>query len=166
MYCKCGSEIGKRNKTGLCRSCAAKLWKRKPKKQIGEIWMRPSDKYFVIKTEDGIQEYHRWLMEQKIGRRLNSNETVHHIDFNKLNNDVNNLLLCTISEHMSIHAKHSNNFDEYNKTHEPWNKGRKTGRPSWNSGKKMPPMSQEQKDILRQKTIEARKKKFWSTKKV
>ena len=90
-------------------SCAAKGREHKPKRQIGEVWMRPSDKYFVIKTEDGTYEYHRWLMEQKIGRRLSREEIVHHIDFNKLNN--NKLNLITLCKSCHAHHHHKYNLD-------------------------------------------------------
>ena len=36
---------------------------------------------------------HRYLMEQKLGRRLKSSETVHHIDMNMQNNVIENLWL-------------------------------------------------------------------------
>lgn len=44
-------------------------------------------------------------MEKNIGRLLNENETVHHINFNSLDNDINNLKLMTKHEHLSYHAK-------------------------------------------------------------
>ena len=48
---------------------------------------------------------HRIVMEEYIGRQLKSNEIVHHIDGNKRNNDISNLLLTTRSEHAIIHSK-------------------------------------------------------------
>lgn len=36
---------------------------------------------------------HRYIMEQFLGRALNTDEHVHHIDLNKTNNDINNLFL-------------------------------------------------------------------------
>ena len=60
-------------------------------------------KYKAIKV-DGIKyDYHRWLMEQTIGRKLNSDEFVHHIDGNKLNNDINNLEIISRSDHGRLH---------------------------------------------------------------
>lgn len=46
---------------------------------------------------------HVVIIEQKIGRKLFSNEVVHHIDGNKHNNDVDNLQLMTRSEHSKLH---------------------------------------------------------------
>ena len=48
---------------------------------------------------------HRKVMENYIGRKLNSNEHVHHVDFDKTNNDINNLFLFNdVYEHNSYHG--------------------------------------------------------------
>lgn len=44
-------------------------------------------------ARNGYVPEHRLVMEKKLGRYLNENETVHHIDGNKLNNDEGNLQL-------------------------------------------------------------------------
>ena len=44
-------------------------------------------------------------MEKHIGRYIEKGEVVHHIDFDKTNNDINNLKLMTNSEHAKYHAK-------------------------------------------------------------
>jgi endogenous inhibitor of DNA gyrase (YacG/DUF329 family) len=46
---------------------------------------------------------HRHLMSIKIGRWLTSDEHIHHIDENKLNNNIDNLIICTKSEHIRFH---------------------------------------------------------------
>lgn len=49
---------------------------------------------------------HRLVMEKKIGRYLDSKEVVHHINFNKQDNRVENLMLfATDGEHLKYHAK-------------------------------------------------------------
>lgn len=49
---------------------------------------------------------HRFVMECKIGRYLKDKECVHHIDFNKENNDPNNLMLFkNQSEHIKFHKQ-------------------------------------------------------------
>jgi hypothetical protein len=48
---------------------------------------------------------HRVIMELHIGRRLRSDEHVHHKDGNRSNNDISNLELMTASQHMSHHAQ-------------------------------------------------------------
>ena len=42
---------------------------------------------------------HRLVMEKMLGRYLNDNELVHHIDGNRENNDISNLQLVTAGEH-------------------------------------------------------------------
>ena len=63
---------------------------------------------------------HRYVMEQYLGRKLLSNEQVHHIDMKKTNNDISNLWLCSPSQHMSAHHSFNEcceelmgNFDKY-----------------------------------------------------
>lgn len=47
---------------------------------------------------------HRVIMESRLQRKLTRNEDVHHIDGNKSNNDINNLILLTKSKHTKLHA--------------------------------------------------------------
>lgn len=49
---------------------------------------------------------HRVVAERKLGRRLKPEEVVHHMDFNKRNNDPENLMIFASSyDHMRYHAK-------------------------------------------------------------
>lgn len=52
----------------------------------------------------GFVYYHRHLVSISIGRWLNKNEIVHHKDENKSNNNLSNLELTTLHEHMLIHG--------------------------------------------------------------
>lgn len=47
---------------------------------------------------------HQLVMENHIGRYLEKGEVVHHIDGNKQNNNISNLLLLTNSDHAKLHA--------------------------------------------------------------
>ncbi len=51
------------------------------------------------------QYEHRIVMEDYLGRKLKANEYVHHIDGDKLNNNISNLQVMTPSEHSKLHAK-------------------------------------------------------------
>ena len=48
---------------------------------------------------------HRLNMEKALGRKLLKTEIVHHIDCDKTNDDINNLLLCSASEHKLLHMQ-------------------------------------------------------------
>lgn len=59
-------------------------------------------KYIEI---DGVQrEEHRVIMERILGRPLHSDEIVHHINGDKLDNRPENLMITTRSEHRKLHA--------------------------------------------------------------
>jgi len=64
---------------------------------------------------NGYIREHRLVMEQHLGRVLESSEYVHHINGNKTDNKIDNLQLTNISEHISIHnkttRKYSYSFD-------------------------------------------------------
>lgn len=57
------------------------------------------------KNEAGYVREHVIVMEQHIGRYLTDDEVVHHIDFNRGNNDISNLRLMTRSMHSTLHGK-------------------------------------------------------------
>lgn len=48
---------------------------------------------------------HRIVMERFLGRKLKSEEHIHHIDGDTLNNSPSNLQIVTSSEHLKIHIK-------------------------------------------------------------
>jgi hypothetical protein len=68
------------------------------------------DKLHPLSDTSGVVLYHRHLMSMKIGRWINTNENVHHIDGNRSNNDLSNLELMTHSNHAKKH------FSSYSKT--------------------------------------------------
>lgn len=48
---------------------------------------------------------HRWIIEQKIGRKLLPNEQVHHINGDPLDNRIENLTILSPKEHMCLHKQ-------------------------------------------------------------
>ena len=60
-------------------------------------------------TKDGFVMKHTLVMEQAIGRCLLPGEVVHHVNRVRNDNRLENLMLMTISEHNSLHAKERKN---------------------------------------------------------
>lgn len=55
--------------------------------------------------KDGYVMLHTVLMERKIGRYLNDDEVVHHINHNRSDNRIENLALMNKHEHCAMHMK-------------------------------------------------------------
>lgn len=55
--------------------------------------------------QDGYVMLHTILMERHIGRFLESDEVVHHINHDRSDNRIENLLLMKKKDHMSMHMK-------------------------------------------------------------
>lgn len=69
-------------------------------------------------NKDGRSLEHRRVMERHLKRALRKDEIIHHIDFNKANNDISNLQIMTRSTHSRLHMlkrlrKESDVKDEY-----------------------------------------------------
>ena len=60
--------------------------------------------YKDINGNNRFGSYPRILMEQKLGRPLEPNEDVHHIDGNPLNNDLTNLTVIQHGKHQQEHS--------------------------------------------------------------
>jgi hypothetical protein len=45
------------------------------------------------------------VMEEFLGRKLRPEEKIHHVNRDRLDNRIENLLVCSQSEHIKIHAK-------------------------------------------------------------
>lgn len=69
------------------------------------ISVKPSGYLEYTRGINKFRGVHVVVMENNIGRRLRKNEVVHHIDHNKLNNNISNLQLMTNSEHASLHGR-------------------------------------------------------------
>jgi len=61
---------------------------------------------WVIYCRDGTRMlYSRAVMAGTLGRLIDSDELVHHVDENPINDDPGNLELTTRREHPTIHAR-------------------------------------------------------------
>lgn len=68
--------------------------------------------YKKIKLEDGTtRDRHVLVMEQYLGRSLEPDEIVHHIDRDRTNDDIENLELSLRSVHSKYHGKRGNHFN-------------------------------------------------------
>jgi len=60
--------------------------------------------YIRVKLEDGrVIREHRHVMEEHLGRKLQPEEVVHHLDENPRNNKIENLVLRSRAQHVKDH---------------------------------------------------------------
>lgn len=95
-----------RDKNHYCsRSCLAKDHLNKYShfrfKSIGS----PKKQYKLIKINGKFVREHRWVMQEHLGRKLESCEQVHHINGNHLDNRLENLMILSAKEHSILELK-------------------------------------------------------------
>lgn len=77
-----------------------------PRKRLTNIGFTITGKGYKLLTINGktIPE-HRHFMEQKLNRKLKPNEDVHHINGDKLDNRLSNLIVMTHNKHTFVHKE-------------------------------------------------------------
>ncbi|GEM_PF-3007992 len=86
-----------------CWLCSRKTRKQKTEKPIGFKRLHKQRQRILIKTESGWKDEHRFEMEKYLGRELEKDEIVHHIDGNSFNNKIENLELMLHNKHTIYH---------------------------------------------------------------
>ena len=91
-----------------CKKCGREYQRKyhhtEHENRCGDIYIHMGYECFI--DYDGNEVFvHRHVMEQKLGRKLEPGEEVHHKDENKRNNDPGNLELTNKSDHVSHHWK-------------------------------------------------------------
>jgi len=92
------------NKPVNCKKCAAVKKEGTINKQgYREIWISPINIFSKMRNRKGRITEHRLNMAKYLNRCLKIEEVVHHIDHNKLNNNISNLkLIESNGPHLSI----------------------------------------------------------------
>ena len=65
------------------------------------------DKRGYLRFRDSHRFVHRWMIEKHLGRKLAQGEVVHHLNGNKLDNDISNLMVF-----LSQHEHHRWHFEQ------------------------------------------------------
>lgn len=91
----CGSPYKANRKTQrFCFSCYSKFWNTDSASEDGYVFLNFSNDSFYK---------HRVIAEKLLGRKLATNEFVHHIDLDRKNNEYSNLLVIDRRSHSRLH---------------------------------------------------------------
>ena len=72
-------------------------------KEMRDPLIEQDENGYLIFRNSG-KRVHRWVMEKKLGRRLEKGEIVHHMDGNRRDNRPENLQVLTAKEHYKLHV--------------------------------------------------------------
>ena len=96
------NEVIKKSGYWQCKNCTVTKRNISKAKPFGSTRIN-SKGYVLQKTENGWIQQHIFVMQNHIGRTLNKDEVVHHINEDKTDNNINNLQLMTHVEHTKLH---------------------------------------------------------------
>jgi hypothetical protein len=68
-------------------------------------WGDSTNKYRLLIDRGSLRGEHRRIMEKYLGRPLADNEIVHHVNHNRQDNRIENLMLCTRRDHGKLHVR-------------------------------------------------------------
>lgn len=112
-------------------NCSKKSWEKTRfcSRKCKQLWMRtiigenhPSWKggfinkagYRILKRDARVIPEHRYIMEKHLNRKLEKTESVHHINGNKSDNNIDNLIILTKCEHGKLHYPNGSLFGSNN----------------------------------------------------
>ena len=106
-----GNDSKKRYGTGTCQRCGKEIklnskdqkWCLSCFKKISRIGSNATNNYENAKG-GGYCWMHRRIAEEVLGRKLKTNEVVHHVDLDPDNNKLSNLMIMSRSMHGRLHA--------------------------------------------------------------
>lgn len=93
----------KRTKFNFCQPKCYQMFNRGSRAFRFKNGSLTQDGYKVIYVNGKRILEHRYVMEKFLNRKLSNKEIVHHIDENKLNNQISNLQITDRKEHRTIH---------------------------------------------------------------
>ena len=99
----------KDHRAGVCISCHSKV--HKPRLGTGKGWYENSSGYIIKGGGNQVILQHRYVVEMHLGRKLESHEHVHHIDGNRANNAIENLMVMSSTEHHKLHTKERDMYE-------------------------------------------------------
>jgi hypothetical protein len=88
-----------------CKPCATAIKNKAAARAFGSTRVHAKSGYVEEKTDHGWVRQHRAVMERHLGRTLNDDEIVHHINGNKQDNQLENLEIMLHGEH-TVHHHH------------------------------------------------------------
>ena len=119
-----------------------KLWDNRGRQPYNIPFKRGDTEYInlLIDGKTVGKRYYIYLMEQKIGGPIPKKHCVHHIDHDRMNNNIDNLELLTRKEHAAKHPEVWEYSEERLEKMRLANTGKNNpmyGKVPWNKGKKM-----------------------------
>jgi len=72
---------------------------------VFKLERKKMEQYIYIKYNDQWIPEHRLKIEFFLQQPLTNNDLIHHIDLNKENNNIHNLLIVDINQHTNLHGQ-------------------------------------------------------------